>query len=113
MQSLPRTCPPSTWWNTSPSARLRFIEYFGKTLRTLKLELLHLVTVENLYAFEEFMPCIAPALRELVGEEGLKCCPPSLQISWRSLQQLGAVQEVIGQFVVARQFSGPLAIFSL
>ena len=77
------------------------------------LELLHLFSaVKDLYISREFAPFIARVLQELVGERVTEVLP-SLQTLFFLEETLSSrpVQEVIGQFVTARQLAGhPIAI---
>ena len=75
------------------------------------LELLHLFTsVKGLYISQDIAPHIAPALQELVGERVTEVLP-TLETIYLHGTPLEYVQEIIGQFVDARQFtSRPVAI---
>ena len=70
------------------------------------LELFHPFTgVKYLYLSQEFGPRIAPALQELV-EEGVTEVLPALQtIFLQEPLPSGPVQEIIGQYVAARQLA--------
>jgi hypothetical protein len=73
---------------------------------TLWLELLHpFSTVKNLYLSEEFVPRVAPALQELVGDRTAEVLP-TLQNIFLEGRELSVVQEGIATFVAARQLSG-------
>jgi hypothetical protein len=70
------------------------------------LELLHPFTaVKDLYISEGFIPRIAPALKELVGERVSEVLP-ALQTLFLPETLLEPVQEAIGQFIAARQITG-------
>ena len=76
------------------------------------LELLHPFTaVKVLYVSSEFTPCISFALQELVGE-GVTEVLPALQTLFMAIPlPSGPLQEIIGQFVAARQIAGhPVSI---
>ena len=76
------------------------------------LELFHPFTgVKYLYLSQEFGPRIAPALQKLV-EEGVTEVLPALQtIFLQEPLPSGPVQEILGQFVAARQLAGhPIAL---
>ena len=67
--------------------------------------------VKSLYISREFMPWIAPALQELVGERATEVLPALQNLYLETLASI-PVQEAIGQFVAARQLSGhPIAVF--
>jgi hypothetical protein len=75
------------------------------------VELFHpFAAVKDLYISLEFMPSIAPALQELVGEREVL---PALQTLFlEKPHSSGPVQEAVGQFVAARQLAGhPIAIY--
>jgi hypothetical protein len=76
------------------------------------LELLHPFTaVKNLYISREFVPRIAPALQELVGETVAEVLPALQTLFLEEPLPLGPVQETIGQFVDARQLANhPVAV---
>jgi len=77
------------------------------------LELLHpFMAAKHLYLSKEFAPGIAAALQELVGERVTEVLPAlqslHLALEWNRPQH---VQDVVGQFLAARQLSGhPIAI---
>ena len=75
------------------------------------LELLHLFTsVKSLYISQDIAPHIAPALQELVGESVTEVLP-ALETIYLHGTPLEPVQEIIGQFVDARQLtSRPVAV---
>ena len=76
------------------------------------LELLHPFTaVQGLYMYQEFVPRIAPALQELVGERVTEVLP-ALQTLFLEVALLsGPVGESIKRFVNARQLAGhPIAL---
>ncbi|KAF8502717.1 hypothetical protein F5888DRAFT_1800259 [Russula emetica] len=79
---------------------------------TLWLELLHpFVAVKNLYLREEFVPRIAPALQELVGERTTEVLPTLENIFLEGFQALGSLHEGIEKFVAARRLtSHPVAV---
>jgi hypothetical protein len=76
------------------------------------LEIFHPFTsTKNLYISKEFAQCIAPALRELVGERARDVLPALESLFLEELQESEPVGEVIGQFVAARQLLGhPVAV---
>jgi hypothetical protein len=81
-------------------------------MENMRLELLHLFTAaKNLYVSEQFVPRIAPALQELVGDRTTEVLPFLKSIFLEGHQPSGPVQEGIGQFVAARQVtSQPIAV---
>ena len=76
------------------------------------LELFYPFTaVKDLYLFREFVPRIAPVLQELVGERVTEVLPALQNLFLEEPLPSGHVQEIIGQFVDARQLAGhPIAI---
>jgi hypothetical protein len=80
---------------------------------TLWLELLHpFVAVKNLYLSEELVPCIAPALQELVGGRTTEVLPSLENIFLVWFQPSGLLHEGIQFFVAARRLtSRPVAVF--
>jgi len=67
--------------------------------------------VKDLYLSHKFVPCVALALQELVGERAMEVLPALQNIFLEEPHQLGHVQEAIGQFVAARQLSShPIAV---
>jgi hypothetical protein len=76
------------------------------------LELLRPFTAVNeLYISKKFVPRIAPALQELVGERATEALPALRTLFLRETLSSGPVQEAIQQFVTARQLSNhPIAI---
>jgi hypothetical protein len=76
------------------------------------LELFHAFTpVKDLYISSEFTPRIAPALQELVGERVTEVLPALRTLFLGAPLPSGPVQEIIWQFVAARQLSGhPIAV---
>ena len=62
--------------------------------------------VKNLYIHREFVPRIAPALQELVGERVTKVLPVLQTLFIMDPLPPGPVKEAIGQFVAARQLAG-------
>jgi hypothetical protein len=70
------------------------------------LELFHLFnTVENLHISREFVPRIAPALQELVGERVTEVLPALKNLFLEDTLPSGPVPEAIGTFVAARQLA--------
>ena len=70
------------------------------------LELFHLFnTVENLHISREFVPRIAPALQELVGERVTEVLPALKNLFLEDTLPSGLVPEAIGTFVAARQLA--------
>jgi hypothetical protein len=76
------------------------------------LELFHPFTsVKNLYISSKFTPRIAPALQELVGERATEVLPALQTIFLEEQLPPGPAQEIIGQFVAARQLADePIAV---
>jgi len=76
------------------------------------LDLLHpFVNVKDLQLSEKVAPCVAPALQELTGERVKEVLPALQNLSLHDFKASRPVEEAIGQFVAARQFSGhPVAI---
>ena len=66
------------------------------------------VAVKNLYLSEEFVPCIAPALQELVMGRTTEVLPCLEDILLEGFQPSGPLQEGIEKFVAARQLTGHL-----
>ena len=67
--------------------------------------------VKNLYLSEAFVSTIVAALQELIGSRITEVLPSLQNIFVKGLKPSGTLQEKIGQFVAARQFSGhPIAI---
>jgi hypothetical protein len=79
---------------------------------SLWLELLHsFVAVKDLYLSEEFVPCIAPALQELVGERMTEVLPTLENIFLEEFQPSRPFHEGIEIFVAARRLTGhPVAV---
>ena len=77
------------------------------------LELFRLFSaVGNLYLSEGLATCVAPALRELVGE-GVTEVLPALQNLFIGDLSSALVKEAIGEFVAARELSGhPITVQS-
>ena len=70
------------------------------------LELFHIFnTVENLYVTRDFVPRIAPALQELVGERVTEVLPALKNLVLEDTLPSGPVPEAIGAFVAARQLA--------
>jgi hypothetical protein len=66
--------------------------------------------VEDLYLSRESIHYIAPALQELVGERATEVLP-GLQSLFLELHRSQLVQDVVGEFIVARELSGhPIAV---
>ncbi|KAN0115632.1 hypothetical protein V8E52_006751 [Russula decolorans] len=63
------------------------------------------IEMKNLYLSNEFAPCIAAALQELVGDRITEVLPSLQNIFVEGLKPLGRFREHIGQFVAARQLS--------
>ena len=71
------------------------------------LELLRpFIAVKSLYISDEFVPRIARALEELVGERVSEVLPALQALILQRTLPSGPVQQTIGQFVAARQFAG-------
>jgi hypothetical protein len=67
--------------------------------------------VKNLRLSKEFVPGIAAALQELVGDRITEVLPSLENIFVNGLEPSEPFQENIGQFVAARQLSGhPITI---
>jgi hypothetical protein len=70
------------------------------------LELLRLFTaVKGLWISQEFVPRIAPALQELVGEGMTEVLPALQNLFLEEDLPSGPIQESIGQFVASRQLA--------
>jgi len=70
------------------------------------MELLRPFTaVKDLYISSEFAPRIVPALQELVGERVTEVLPALQTLYLEEPIPSGPVQEIVGQFVAARQLS--------
>jgi len=63
------------------------------------------IYVKNFYVSEEFVPRIAPALQELIGDRTTEVLPILQNIFLEGLEPSGPVEEDIGQFVAARQLT--------
>jgi hypothetical protein len=79
---------------------------------TLWMELLHpFAAVRNLYLSEIFVPCIAPALQDLVGGRTTEVLPTLQNIFLEGTKVYGFSLKEIGRFVAARQVTGhPISI---
>ena len=81
---------------------------------SLWLELLHPFTaLKSLHLSKEFVPRIAPALQELVGNRTTEVLPTLQIILLEELKPSEPVQEGIEKFVAARQLSGHSIAVSL
>jgi hypothetical protein len=81
---------------------------------SLWLELLHPYTaLKSLHLSKEFVPRIAPALQELVGNRTTEVLPNLQNILLEELKPSEPVQEGIEKFVAARQLSGHSIAVSL
>ena len=70
------------------------------------LQLLHpFVAVKNFYISEKFVPFIAPALQELVGERVTEALPALECLFLDGLHASGPVWDAIEPFVAARELS--------
>ena len=68
-------------------------------------------SVKNLSLSQEFVPRIALALQELVGERVAEVLPALENIYFKRHSPSGLVLEAIGEFVATRQLSGyPVAV---
>jgi hypothetical protein len=76
------------------------------------LELLRsFAAVKKLYISKEFMPRIAPALQEFVGERVIEVLPTLQSLFLEETLPSGPVEEAVGQFIAARQLAGhPVAV---
>ena len=76
------------------------------------LELFHPFTAaKGLYVSQEFAPRIVPALRELVGERATEVLPSLQSLFLEETPPPGPVQEIVEQFVAARQLAScPIAV---
>ena len=73
---------------------------------TLWLELLHpFAAVKNFYLSKEFVPSIAPALQELVGERTTDVLPTLKNIFLKGFVPTEPLHESIEKFVAARQLT--------
>ena len=71
------------------------------------LELLHsFTTVKNLYLSKELVPCVVPALQDLVRGRTTEVLPNLQNIFLEEPEESGPVQEGIEKFVAARQVTG-------
>ena len=61
------------------------------------------VAVKNFYISEKFVPLIAPALRELVGERITEALPAMECLFLDGLRASGPVRDAIGPFIAVRQ----------
>ena len=68
--------------------------------------------VKGLYISEEFMPRIAPTLKELVGERVAEVLPDLLALLLEETHLSGPVREAIGGFIAARRFAGRRIVVS-
>ena len=68
--------------------------------------LLPFIAITELYLSEELALRCVPALQQLVGEVGIGALPTLQNLFLEKLQPSDSVQEVIGQFVAARELSG-------
>jgi len=69
------------------------------------------INVKDLQLSEKVAPCVAPALQELTGERVTEVLPALQNLFLHDFKASRPVEEGIGQFVAARQFSGhPVAI---
>ena len=77
------------------------------------LEIFHLFTaVKDLYLPRKFLPSIAPALQELVGDRTTEVLPILQNISLKGIEPLEPIQEGIRELVSARQLSGqPITVY--
>jgi hypothetical protein len=62
--------------------------------------------VKGLYISEEFLPRIAPTLKELVGERVTEVLPALLALFLEETNLSEPVREAIGEFIAARQLAG-------
>jgi hypothetical protein len=81
-------------------------DWENNILNSELLQLLHpFIAVKNFYISEKFVPFIAPALRELVGERVTEALPALECLFLDGLRVSGPVWDAISPFVAARQFS--------
>ena len=67
--------------------------------------------VKNLYLCQKFVPRIAPALQELVGERKSEVLPTLENIFLKGFQPSGSLHEGIKNFVSARRLTNhPVAV---
>ena len=67
--------------------------------------------VKDLYVSKRFAPCIALALKDVVGERVTDVLPGLESLFLEGIEDSGFVQQAIGQFVSARQLLGhPIAV---
>ena len=78
------------------------------------LEFFHPFTaLKDLYLDKKFVPLVAPALQELVGERGTEVLSALQNILAADLRPSGSVRKALGQFAAARGLSGrPVVVFS-
>ena len=80
---------------------------------TLWLELLHpFASLKNFYLCEKFVPRIASALQELVGDRATEALPALENIFLEGVQQSGPLQQGIEQFVAARRLTNHSVVVS-
>jgi hypothetical protein len=82
--------------------------------RSQWLEILRpLTAVKGLYICEDFVPCIASALQEIVWERVMEVLP-ALRVLFLETPPLesGFVREAIGRFVSARRLAGHYIVVS-
>jgi hypothetical protein len=82
------------WDYALDMARLRLLELFGL-----------LISVQTLHISERFVPPVAAALKELIGEMAIEVLPALRSLSLEGLQPSGPVQDAIKSFVTSRQLS--------
>jgi hypothetical protein len=73
----------------------RWLEFFDR-----------FTSVKDLYISSEFVPLIAQALQELVGERVTEVLPALQTLFLKKIPPLGPVREAIERFVAARQLAG-------
>jgi hypothetical protein len=78
------------------------------------LEFFHPFTaVKALYISREFLPRIAPALQDFVGERVTEVLPALQTVFLEEILPSGPVQEAIGRFVTARQLANYPTVVSV
>jgi hypothetical protein len=112
LSSIEQVC--NSFWHPLSTVEDLYIEHRYRQLvwkndvieNTLWLQLLlPFSTVKNLYLSKDFAPGIAAALHELDGGRITEVLPSLRKVFVEGLEPSGPVQEDIGQFVAARQFS--------
>ena len=92
---------PLLYWQSSDNEHTQWL----KLLRPF-------TALKNLYLSKRFVPCIARALQDVVGERVTEVLPALRNLFLAELQPSGPAQQAIGQYVCARRLSThPIAVF--